>query len=279
MLDDRLARAAEKGDTVSVVDLIEECRSYAPEAVDDDLQLALLWASIGGQVETITAVVACGANVAKPEASRGSWPLIEAARNGHREAVELLVNLGAPIDVKDHYGWTAADRARMNGHGQLSRWLEEAQQLRMKPLDRDDRATPNTRHSMTLFILEDNLERQAAFRQVCRELDLEVEIWNSAPRMIAALSMRPREACIFSLDHDLYDPKEELGDGMMLVDFLLQQAPFAPVLIHSSNSERSGLMRDRLLEAGWEVKRVPPLSMGETWIFTSWADKLRSLIL
>ncbi|MEN9362040.1 MAG: hypothetical protein RL095_3575 [Verrucomicrobiota bacterium] len=130
-----------------------------------------------------------------------------------------------------------------------------------------------------ILILEDNFERQAAFRQVCRELDLEVEIWNSAPRMIAALSTRPKEACIFSLDHDLYDPKEELGDGMMLVDFLLQQAPFAPVLIHSSNSERSGMMRDRLLEAGWDVKRVPPLSMGETWIFTSWADKLRSLIL
>jgi len=125
MLDDRLVRAAERGDTASVIDLVEECRLHAPDAVKRELQLALLWAAKGGHKSTIAELVKRGADVKSPEVERGHWPLLEAAREGRRAAVEILVALGAPLDVRDHYGWTAGDRARMRGHEQLSLWLKD----------------------------------------------------------------------------------------------------------------------------------------------------------
>jgi ankyrin repeat protein len=124
MLDDSLPRAAENGDTAAVLEIIEESRRHAPEVVFGELQLALMWAATGGHESTIIELVKQGADVTRPETGRGHWPLIEAAREGRAAAVKLLIALGAPLEVKDHYGWTAEDRARMFGHKELELWLK-----------------------------------------------------------------------------------------------------------------------------------------------------------
>lgn len=72
MLDDRLARAAERGDTAAVMDLIDECRLHAPDSVYEELQLGLLWAAIGGHSATIAELVKRGPDVKSPEAQRGN---------------------------------------------------------------------------------------------------------------------------------------------------------------------------------------------------------------
>ena len=42
--------------------------------------------------------------------------LHNAARNGHKEIVELLIAKGADVDAKDEDGWTPLHWAVVNGH-------------------------------------------------------------------------------------------------------------------------------------------------------------------
>jgi hypothetical protein len=79
-------------------------------------------------------------------------------------------------------------------------------------------------------------------------------------------------AVLVSLDHDLYAPGgEDVGDGLEVARFLAGQAVRCPVVIHSSNAERSERMRGVLEVEGWEVRMVVPVgargwrSIGRRW--------------
>jgi uncharacterized protein len=53
----------------------------------------------------------------------GFTPLMEAAYNGQRDMVELLLAHGADPALRDDKGLTAADYARQNGHQALAERL------------------------------------------------------------------------------------------------------------------------------------------------------------
>jgi ankyrin repeat protein len=66
-------------------------------------------------------------NFADPEEGWGaSTPLINAATAGHRGSVLALLVLGAKVDARDAYGWTALHRAAGKGHEGVAQALLEA---------------------------------------------------------------------------------------------------------------------------------------------------------
>jgi len=133
----------------------------------------------------------------------------------------------------------------------------------------------------TIFILEDNDERIAAFQKSVATLggEFELKVWRDAPSMIGGAEEFFPTAVLISLDHDLNpmpgvttDP----GTGLDVARFLGDYMPVCPVLIHSSNTDRVYSMHNELRFAGWMVDRVGPL--GTDWIQTSWLLRARELL-
>lgn len=133
----------------------------------------------------------------------------------------------------------------------------------------------------TIFILEDNDERIAAFQRVVAVLGngYELKIWRDAPSMIAECEPFFPTTVLISLDHDLnpmpgatVDP----GTGVDVARFLGDFMPVCPVLIHSSNTDRVYSMHNELRFAGWMADRVGPI--GRDWIETSWLRSARRLL-
>ena len=59
-------------------------------------------------------------NARQGQGELGFTPLMEAAFNGQRDMVEVLLAHGADPSLRDDKGATAADHARNNGHGTLA---------------------------------------------------------------------------------------------------------------------------------------------------------------
>ena len=120
---------------------------------------------------------------------------------------------------------------------------------------------------MKILILEDNDERNAVFRAACATLSAEVRMWRNAHRMVEDLGTEIGTAGVISLDHDLNDDEgRDAGCGMDVARELAKRPPTCPVLLHTSNTEASWSMVNELRAAGWDVRRVPPVSMGTGWI-------------
>lgn len=81
-----------------------------------------------------------------------------------------------------------------------------------------------------------------------------------------------------SLDHDPEAPAgaPDPGDGLEVARYLVSQPVVCPVLIHSSNGERSRWMAGELELAGWRHWRVAPL--GDDWIEADWRRLVRRLL-
>ena len=71
-----------------------------------DLNQRLLDAATNGHTETVTALLAQGADV-NAQDKYGATALILAAQNGYAETVETLSAKGADASVKNNAGWTA----------------------------------------------------------------------------------------------------------------------------------------------------------------------------
>lgn len=98
--------------------------------------LTLVVAAGLGKLDQVRAVIECGADLSAnrrrgaPESPDEHWPsdsaylqgdvvsdaLYAAARNGHTEVVEFLMDRGAAIDAKGVFGATALHWAAINGH-------------------------------------------------------------------------------------------------------------------------------------------------------------------
>jgi CheY-like chemotaxis protein len=131
---------------------------------------------------------------------------------------------------------------------------------------------------MKILILEDNDERIKAFRDACGMLSAEMVLWNDARRMIEEMHQHLGDATAISLDHDLADiGGEAVGSGMDVVRELVSHKPSCPIFLHTSNTSASWSMRNELQRAGWIVQRIPPITMGTTWINEDWLSAVRIL--
>jgi len=131
-----------------------------------------------------------------------------------------------------------------------------------------------------LLMLEDNDERVQRFTEVLHALDpaLPLVVWRDAKVMIREVGPFLRVARLISLDHDL-EPQEgaaDPGDGLEVAKFLVSQPIRCPVIIHSSNGERSTWMAGEFELAGWRFWRVAPL--GEDWVEVDWRRLVKRLL-
>jgi ankyrin repeat protein len=101
-------------------DMIAELAPYDR----DNLDTALLLASLEGKSDMIDKLTAYGASI-YARTDDGRTPLMLAAQNGNIEAVEMLVGLGANRFSMDEQGRVAADMAREAGHEELAMRLAE----------------------------------------------------------------------------------------------------------------------------------------------------------
>lgn len=123
-----------------------------------------------------------------------------------------------------------------------------------------------------LLMLEDDAERLDRFAVVLRTIapELPLWVWRDAHAMIRDAGPLLASATLISLDHDLESSpgEQDPGDGLMVVKWLVMQPHIRPVIIHSSNAERSDWMAGEFELAGWRHWRVAPL--GDDWIETEW---------
>jgi hypothetical protein len=115
-----------------------------------------------------------------------------------------------------------------------------------------------------LLLLEDNLERVAAFQAALEELGpgWAMEVWHNAPRMLEECEGHFDNVRLISLDHDL-NPQpgvnSDPGTGREIAKFMAGYEPLAPVIIHSTNSDAAWCMHNDLRFAWWTVERVGPI--------------------
>jgi len=133
-----------------------------------------------------------------------------------------------------------------------------------------------------ILLLEDDADRLTRFRTVVPRIDacLELQHWSDARAMIREIERYLPQARLVSLDHDL-EPGEESagtdpGDGLEVAKFLAALPPACPVIIHSSNSQRSLWMAGEFELGGWYCRRVAPI--GEDWIERDWRHLARKLL-
>ncbi len=131
-----------------------------------------------------------------------------------------------------------------------------------------------------LLMLEDNMERLERFAAVLQGIDpsLPLRVWRDAHAMIREAGPLLESALLISLDHDLEGEPgaTDPGDGYMVAKWLVSQQVLRPVIIHSSNAERSSWMAGEFDLAGWRHWRVAPL--GDNWAEVDWRRIVRRLL-
>src|SRR6476469_5957635 len=121
-------------------------------------------------------------------------------------------------------------------------------------------------------MLEDSAERLERFAAVLRHLDpeLPLRVWRDAHAMVREAGPLLPSARLISLDHDLEPTTGESdpGDGYMVAQWLVTQPVVRPVIVHTSNGERSSWMAGAFDLGGWRHWRVIPF--GDDWIEAEW---------
>lgn len=82
-------------------------------------------AACWGWKEDLIEYLALKPNLEKIDLKNQATPLIYAARNGHANIVQLLLNANANVHAKDKEGFTATDRAMQNNHHDVIAVLEK----------------------------------------------------------------------------------------------------------------------------------------------------------
>lgn len=133
---------------------------------------------------------------------------------------------------------------------------------------------------MKILILEDNQERIDAFKEVLSEFkDLDLHIWKAANTFINEVDSYLDGTDIISLDHDLVsEDGTDPGDGLEVAEYLKNKKPICPIIIHSTNINRSWSMHRELTDGKWEVERHPPVSMGVEWIYQNWINVIKKKV-
>src|SRR5688500_1141285 len=97
-----------------------------------------------------------------------------------------------------------------------------------------------------LLMLEDEADRVRRFTVALRAVapEMPLLVWGDAKAMVREVGPHLPAARVISLDHDLIpaDGGPDPGDGLEVVKFLVGQPVVRPVIIHTSNRERSTWM-------------------------------------
>lgn len=107
-----------------------------------------------------------------------------------------------------------------------------------------------------LLMLEDDEVRIRGFTATLHVIDpaIRLVIWRNARKMIREVESYLPSTRLISLDHDL-EPQEgddeDPGDGMVVAKFLAVRPQTCPVIIHSSNVQRSTWMAGEFELGGW----------------------------
>lgn len=133
----------------------------------------------------------------------------------------------------------------------------------------------------TILILEDSDDRIAAFKTAVSALgaNYSLRLWHDAPTMMAECVAQFSGACLISLDYQLMRRSRtapEPGNGGHVAEFLCNQKPVCPVIIHTSADERRWSMFNALSFAKWNVHVVVP--NGQFWVRDSWSPLVKQLI-
>lgn len=133
-----------------------------------------------------------------------------------------------------------------------------------------------------IVILDDEEDRLVAMRKVLSKklTNYQVNTFKTAPSIIDWLKANLTSVALISLDHDLVpespaDP--DPGTGREVADYLMNQSPICPVIIHSTNSIAASGMEWVLSEAKWSVSRVVPYQH-LTWVKSWWIKEVVELI-
>jgi hypothetical protein len=132
-----------------------------------------------------------------------------------------------------------------------------------------------------LLMLEDNAERVERFTTTLNRIDpaLPLRVWRNAWTMIREMEAFLPDASLISLDHDLEPEENNPGDpgtGWDLAKSLAALPAVCPVIVHTSNRERSDWMCGEFELGGWKHYRVVPI--GEDWIEQHWRRVVRRLL-
>ena len=129
----------------------------------------------------------------------------------------------------------------------------------------------------SVIILEDEQPRMDRFIPTIEAIDANLKIvrWLDAHVMVREVDAVLSDACLISLDHDLY-VGDDPGDGMDVANYLATLSPCCPVIVHSSNTDRGRAMIGELEYAGWQCYRVLPF--GDDWIEAEWRNLVKSII-
>src|SRR5688572_30026135 len=107
-----------------------------------------------------------------------------------------------------------------------------------------------------VLFLEDDADRVARFERAVSAIApaLCAVVWRTAWSMIHECEHYLDSTVLISLDHDLNPlpgETDDPGGGVDVASFLAGRSPACPVIVHTSNSDRSLTMIDELESAGW----------------------------
>lgn len=132
-----------------------------------------------------------------------------------------------------------------------------------------------------IAVLEDNADRVRVMKEwLADRLPMYETYFTDDPASTNdVLAERADDVLAVSLDHDLYDRRDCTTEltGMIVAEFLAQREPTSPVLIHSTNDRDSGVMKAKLVEAGWRVSKVVPFD-DTNWIGLTWYPALKKAL-
>jgi ankyrin repeat protein len=124
--DDEMALlfASMRGDVEAVSALLDDGADV--NVMHDDGWSGLILAAANGHSQVVQALLAKGAKVDAKENLMGQTALIWAVNGGHSAVVKALLKAGANVNARDKFGGTALTRAASNGQSEIVKTLLEA---------------------------------------------------------------------------------------------------------------------------------------------------------
>ena len=135
---------------------------------------------------------------------------------------------------------------------------------------------------MRALILEDNADRRHAMSNAMAVSlpQLKIDFSLTAREMIQRIQTAVKsEIVIISLDNDLDMIRSvdgqliDAGDGIEVMGYLATLKPFAPVVVHTTNTTAGNQIVEQLRLNDWTYERVVPYA-DLRWIDEAWAPMI-----